>query len=207
MVGIMNESKEHILLTSLKLFLQKNFKEVTMKDLVEGTGMSKGAIYHYFSSKEQIFEEVIKHFFMNMMDNSFSNIPRHSLKQFYTDVLTEMEERRKNAAKLISENKVETLKTNYYFLIFDAIKILPGFREELVVSQQNEIKEWASRIKHAKETAEIKTSMTDTLLAKLFVYSGDGTGVNMIMEATNSKVNTELKAMWDGLYDAVRVHH
>jgi AcrR family transcriptional regulator len=204
MVGIMNESKEHILRTSLKLFLQKNFKEVTMKDLVESTGMSKGAIYHYFNSKEQVFEEVIKHFFMNMMDNTFSDIPQHSLKQFYTDVLAGMEERRKKAAKLINENKGETFKTNYYFLIFDAIKILPGFREELLISQKDEIKAWASRIKLAKESGEIKTSMTDTQLAKLFAYSGDGTGLNMIMEETNNKVNTELRSLWDGLYDAIK---
>lgn len=204
MVGIMNESKEHILVSSLKLFLQKNFKEVTMKDLVESTGMSKGAIYHYFSSKEQVFEEVIQHFFMNMMSNNFSHIPLHSFKQFYTQVLVEMEERRKKSAKLINENKEQQFKTNYYFLIFDAIKILPGFRDELVIAQKDEIKGWTSRIKHARETGEIKTTMTDTQVAKLFVYCGDGTGINMIMEETNHKVNAEVKSLWDGLYDALK---
>lgn len=205
MVGIMNESKEHILITALKLFLQKNFKEVTMKDIVESTGMSKGAIYHYFNSKEQVFEEVIQHFFMNMMDNNFNSIPQHSLKQFYTDVLASMEERRKKSAKLINENKEQTFKTNYYFLIFDAVKILPGFREELIASQKEEIKAWTSRIKHARESGEIKTSMTDVQLAKMFVYLGDGTGINMIMEETNNKVNGELKALWDALYDTVKI--
>jgi AcrR family transcriptional regulator len=204
MVGIMNESKEHILVSSLKLFLQKNFKEVTMKDIVESTGMSKGAIYHYFNSKEQVFEEVIQHFFINIMSKDFSHIPLHSLKQFYTDLLVEMEDRRKQSAKLINENKETKFKTNYYFLIFDAIKILPGFREELLVSQKEEIKSWTVRIKHARETGEIKTTMTDLQLAKLFVYSGDGTGLNMIMEETNEKVNTELKKLWDGLYDALK---
>ena len=59
----MNDSKEHILLASLNLFLQKNFKEVTIKEIVEITGLSKGAFYHYFQSKEQLFEEVMEHFF------------------------------------------------------------------------------------------------------------------------------------------------
>src|SRR4051812_2174111 len=118
MVGIMNESKEHILVSSLKLFLQKNYKEVTMKDLVQSTGMSKGAIYHYFNSKEQVFEEVIQHFFINTMSKDFSHIPLHSLKQFYTDLLVDMEARRKESAKLINENKEGKFKTNYYFLIF-----------------------------------------------------------------------------------------
>ena len=54
----MNESKEHIITVASKLFLQKNFKEVTMKEIVDKTGLSKGAFYHYFESKEQLFLEV-----------------------------------------------------------------------------------------------------------------------------------------------------
>ncbi|MDR3129397.1 MAG: TetR/AcrR family transcriptional regulator [Tannerellaceae bacterium] len=52
----MKEVKEHILKTALTLFLQKSFKEVIMNDIVEKTGMSKGAFYHYYSSKEKVFE-------------------------------------------------------------------------------------------------------------------------------------------------------
>ena len=56
---MVNTTKEHILNVCTHLFLQKGFKEVTMKEIVEKTGMSKGAIYHYFNSKEQLFLEVI----------------------------------------------------------------------------------------------------------------------------------------------------
>jgi AcrR family transcriptional regulator len=58
----MNDTKEHIITTSLKLFLQKNFKEVTMKEIVNATRLSKGAFYHYFESKEKVFKEVVRHF-------------------------------------------------------------------------------------------------------------------------------------------------
>jgi len=56
---MMNEAKEHILRTSLLLFLQKSYKEVTMREIVEKTALSKGAFYHYFSSKEQLFKEIV----------------------------------------------------------------------------------------------------------------------------------------------------
>ncbi len=59
----MSDTKAHILMVSLKLFLQKNFKEVTMKEIVEETGLSKGAFYHYFESKEKLFYEIIDYFF------------------------------------------------------------------------------------------------------------------------------------------------
>ena len=52
-------TKEHILNVSFDLFLQKSFNEVTLKNISENTGMSKGAIYYYFETKEQIFLEIV----------------------------------------------------------------------------------------------------------------------------------------------------
>ncbi|OIP04989.1 MAG: hypothetical protein AUJ97_01965 [Bacteroidetes bacterium CG2_30_32_10] len=59
----MNDAREHILKTSLLLFLQKSYKDVTMSEIVEKTGFSKGAFYHYFTSKEELFKEIASNFF------------------------------------------------------------------------------------------------------------------------------------------------
>jgi AcrR family transcriptional regulator len=200
----MNESKEHILVTSLKLFLQKSFKEVTMKQIVEETGMSKGAFYHYFNSKEQVFEEIVQHFFMDMAID-FSKIPFQSLKQFYTEVLIESENKRKALAKLIGESKENPFTANLYYLIFDAMKILPGFKKDLLLHQKEEIKAWTVRVKHARENGEIKSEMSDAQVAKLFIYTGDGIGIGMILEESNGKIKTEIKSLWDGLYETIKI--
>jgi AcrR family transcriptional regulator len=36
--------------------MQKGYKEVTMKDIVDNAELSKGAFYHYFDSKEKVFK-------------------------------------------------------------------------------------------------------------------------------------------------------
>jgi TetR/AcrR family transcriptional repressor of nem operon len=95
----MNDSKEHILTTSLNLFLQKNFKEVTMKEIVEKTGLSKGAFYHYFSSKEQVFEEVMAHFYTDLIITDYSKFSQTSLVQFYNDSLNE-KKKKFNSSKI-----------------------------------------------------------------------------------------------------------
>ncbi len=51
----MNQTKEFILKTAFSLFLQKNYKAVTLKEIVDKTGLSKGAFYHYYTSKEKLF--------------------------------------------------------------------------------------------------------------------------------------------------------
>ncbi|MDR0424755.1 MAG: TetR/AcrR family transcriptional regulator, partial [Clostridiales Family XIII bacterium] len=58
----MKETKEHILSIAQNLFLKKGYKNVTMKELVEKSGFTKGAFYHYFESKESLFREVVERF-------------------------------------------------------------------------------------------------------------------------------------------------
>jgi AcrR family transcriptional regulator len=46
----MSDSRTHILETAANLFMQKSYKEVTMKEIVDKTGLSKGAFYLHFRS-------------------------------------------------------------------------------------------------------------------------------------------------------------
>ena len=45
---------ERILAEAARLFLQKGFEKTSMQDIMDATGLSKGAIYHHFASKEDI---------------------------------------------------------------------------------------------------------------------------------------------------------
>ncbi|MDR1264454.1 MAG: TetR/AcrR family transcriptional regulator [Propionibacteriaceae bacterium] len=42
-----------------RLFALKGYEQTTIQDIVDGLGMSKGAIFHHFASKEEIVEAVI----------------------------------------------------------------------------------------------------------------------------------------------------
>ena len=44
-----------ILDTAARLFLQQGYDGTSLQDIIDGTGLSKGAIYHHFTSKEDIF--------------------------------------------------------------------------------------------------------------------------------------------------------
>ncbi|HVI45855.1 MAG TPA: TetR/AcrR family transcriptional regulator [Chitinophaga sp.] len=200
----MNDSREHILFTSLKLFLQNSFKDVTMKQIVEQSGLSKGAFYHYFTSKEQVFEEALKYFYPDMVINDLIGLPEGSLKLFYKEVLRKLEENKKRSAKLLSGNEDQPFNANYYYLIFDAVKILPHFKEKLFQQQKEEIKIWVSRVYQARLSGEIKSPLSDLQIAKMFIYMGDGVGISMIMEENTNKIKSELKSLWDGLYDSIK---
>lgn len=54
------QKRRYILETARKVFMEKGFKRVTMKDIVEACDISRGGLYLYFESTGQIFLEVLK---------------------------------------------------------------------------------------------------------------------------------------------------
>ena len=54
------QKKRYILETARKVFVEKGFKRVTMKDIVEACDISRGGLYLYFDSTSQIFLDVLK---------------------------------------------------------------------------------------------------------------------------------------------------
>lgn len=54
------QKKRFILETARKVFVEKGYKKVTMKDIVEACNISRGGLYLYFESTRQIFLEVMQ---------------------------------------------------------------------------------------------------------------------------------------------------
>ena len=56
---------ERILDVSQRLFLEKGYEHTTIQDIVDGLGgLTKGAVYHHFKSKEEILDAVSDRMFL-----------------------------------------------------------------------------------------------------------------------------------------------
>lgn len=54
------QKKTYIVEKARKVFIEKGYKNVTMKDIVEACDISRGGLYLYFESTKDIFKEVLK---------------------------------------------------------------------------------------------------------------------------------------------------
>lgn len=52
--------KDDIINISLQLFLEKGYEQTTITDIMKKANLSKGGMYHHFSSKEDIFNASVK---------------------------------------------------------------------------------------------------------------------------------------------------
>lgn len=54
------QKRQYILDTARKVFVEKGYKNVTMKDIVEACEISRGGLYLYFDSTEQMLLEILQ---------------------------------------------------------------------------------------------------------------------------------------------------
>lgn len=86
------EARSRILDAANKVFAEKGYHEATMDDIAKRLGVSKGAIYLYFASKEDLFEAMCKtapQAFKEILYSSFSSDsnPVQSATQFFDKML------------------------------------------------------------------------------------------------------------------------
>ncbi|WP_042224767.1 TetR/AcrR family transcriptional regulator [Oceanobacillus manasiensis] len=57
----MNERKRQVLLTAQRLFIEKGFSATSVQDILEGSKISKGTFYNYFTSKNECLVAILEY--------------------------------------------------------------------------------------------------------------------------------------------------
>ncbi len=175
-----------------------------MKEIVEKTGLSKGAFYHYFESKEKLFHDVINIFFSSVINSDFNDYSKESLYKFYNDSTDKMDALKIKFGEKKEESDNNFFNMNFFFLIFDALKLFPEFRGKMKDYHSLEINTWMKVIKHAKETGEIKSSMSDKHIAMIFIHTSDGVAMNLVLGGNMENLKDEIKSLWDKFYKSLK---
>jgi len=72
------ERRAQIIEAALTCFTSKGYNNTTMDDIVAESGLSKGSLYWYFKSKEELFEATIMSVFMNVGEEAFAALEGHA---------------------------------------------------------------------------------------------------------------------------------
>lgn len=55
-----SKRREEILMAGLELFIRRGYAATKIKDIADSVGMSVGLLFHYFETKERLYEELIR---------------------------------------------------------------------------------------------------------------------------------------------------
>lgn len=94
------EKRKYILSCAERVFIRYGFNRVTMKNIIEECKISRGGIYLYFSSVDEIFVEVVKRHNKAKIDNIKVSIEKsQNFDQLIDDFFADQKERLLNMDK------------------------------------------------------------------------------------------------------------
>lgn len=146
-----------ILEVSKRLFLEKGYDNTKIQDIADELGMTKGAIYHHFESKEEIMNKLGETMFIH--NNPFETVKkRNDLNGL---------EKMKLAIKLNQSNEQMVELTNQALPLLENPQILAKMFES---NYQNLLPYWLELIQEGQEDGSIKTEQPKEL-AELFILT------------------------------------
>jgi len=94
---VSEERKTQILDAATKVFTKKGFQKARMDDIVKESGLSKGALYWYFKSKDDLIVGILDHMFQRQIEDLSTLIGQHNtaterLEYFFDQTIEEFKQ-------------------------------------------------------------------------------------------------------------------
>ncbi|SMD07485.1 TetR/AcrR family transcriptional regulator [Sporomusa malonica] len=155
-------TKENIIIAALRLFLMRGYKSVSLIDVAHEVGITKGGIYHYFSSKDDLLHTAIQ-FLLELFERNFKELLKQkTLAEILHLLLVE------NSFEAYSKELLgvdNTCSLDHVHFAIEIMRLYPDIQERI---QQNNVlicESLAARIQEAVDKGELKPSIDSYALS------------------------------------------
>lgn len=189
------DTREYILKVALQLFMENGYKSTSYQDLIKETGLSKGAIYHHFKSKEDILTSVFE-FMYKASTQTVSIEPENIVKDEKSFIKLYVDIKRGQLEGFKKFLGVKKIKFNRFLFFFEAISEndkLKKFGEEALVAEIKFLERFFTGLKKHNKLPKGKDT---AMLAESLHLLIEGAGT--IKYFTQNVVNEE---EWMEMYD------
>lgn len=114
------KTRDVILQAAKRLFFKRGFHETSMSLIAEESGLGKGTLYWHFNSKEELFNEMLKHEVENVIKRIRANINQHLpyqqiLKGIIEESVEKMRENKKDLQFFLDHQEFINQETRHNF--------------------------------------------------------------------------------------------
>lgn len=202
MISKSEERRNQILVGAFKLFLVKEYADVTTADLEEIIGLSRGAIYYKVKNKEGLYRAVIDKFVFELLSNS---LEREELvsneKPFLSFIMNELT-LTKERMNSVRNTLIYVNSTEYINLLSSAKFHYEGFNDRCKALDQEITQMWLTYYEKGLSARELNQSIDPPLVVSMFrsLYYGD----SFIQSITGNELDIEeLKNKYLLLYNSI----
>lgn len=172
----MNPSKKKILDKAFTLFITNSYDSVSMRDIQDAAVVSRGAIYHHFKSKEEIYEDVLQEYLLPIFVN-YSTVVDNTNCTLMEAIQSSVKARQSHIAVL--KDIVSFKEADFYFFkfIYQAIEHSQTFKEKINLLTEKEFNTWRAIIQTAMRKGEIRSDIDIDSVSQWFIISPMGLGL------------------------------
>lgn len=158
------ETQKFICQEAYKLFAKRGYKDVTMQDICEKTGLSRGGLYRHFNSTKDIFLEIINKS-LNSQQNEFQSKIEANIPASY--ILDEVLKRYEK--EMIDSKNSLSLAIYEFFSNPEISKSVNSISKQYSISKEM----WIALIEYGQKTGEFKNVEPEEIY-NLIVFSYQG---------------------------------
>jgi len=126
-----NDTKERLVLQALQFFAEHDYERSSLTDIAQALGVTKGAIYHYFSGKDELFQASVT-LLLNQLNRWFSeSLPRDIPFQVVLENLFQMDQTIQELGESSGLGDFMTAYENAFYLFLAALKKFPELQDQL----------------------------------------------------------------------------
>ncbi len=198
----MKNTKDLIIEESYKLFLTKSYEGVSINDISKACGLTKGALYHHFKSKEEILITVIDNYIIHYINDITSLYEKEvTFSSFIKESIKKAEEILNSIYQISSK----FLPVSYISLIVDGFRYYPEFIEKNKNLFSDEIKRLSNLIKKSIKNGEIRSDINVETVAEIYLTLSLGIGINLLHSESSSMALKAYNKQLNELYNLIKV--
>ncbi len=196
---VMSDTREYIIDQAYSLFLSRSYEAVSISDISKAIGFTKGALYHHFTNKEELFKAVInkylpfEKFFVPAKDITLQQYIEESIKLSNEIVLS-----------IFGENP-KFIPLSYMALLIDAFRHYPEFAKEKDRLLNSELDKIKIVLNNAIMNGEIRKNINADVMAMNFFSLNAGIATSMIQYNSPKKAIETLREQLYELYKIMKV--
>lgn len=169
----LTKSLRQLMETTEHLILEKGCKKTTLQDIIRRSGLSKGAIYHYVRSKEELYGLILRNHSVNVDDSFFKQASKETagLDEPLSAIVSHLD-------YLTDKDDVR----NIIFIYLLGLKDNPVIIELLSNIYEASLKNAISWVETGQKAGVIKSELDPQSTAKMFMSFSYGLRVRGMLE-------------------------
>ena len=189
----MSETKEYIIDQAFELFLTRSYEAVSISDISKAIGFTKGALYHHFTNKEDLYKAVLDKYLVFF--GTEGDETKVSLEEYNGLIVSNV---RKMMDRMFSKTS-KFVPINYLTLIADGFKHYPGFAAEKESFFNAEITKTKKVLDNAKKRNEIRSDINTSAMSMTYFSVGIGLAGNLLQNYSIEESINSLRVQLDEL--------